>query len=268
MSECYMGTTLIERCSSKKQVIDMVCPYNAVHFIMSGCGYFNGRKLSAGMGFTVLNHEHVRYHPDPDDPWTYLFIIFHGKDKEKFFKEQDLGYMVESPYVFNFTNAKELMELYCVYKGTIEPLCKTRHVLSAMFRLFLAFNRPSDIKTDFTATNIYLKSATEYIDINYTGGISVSSVASILGISRSYLRNIFYEAYGISPQQYIMSMRIDHAKELLSQTPLSISAVAEACGYLDVLQFSKIFKKHTGESPRNFRKNFKISHPGFRDMSV
>lgn len=258
MSECYMGTTLVEKCSSKKQVIDMVCPYNAVHFIMSGSGYFNGQKLSAGMGFTVLNHEHVKYHPDPDDPWTYLFIIFHGKDKEKFFKEQDLGYMVESPYVFKFTNAKELLSLYGVYKSTIEPMCKSKHILSAMFRLFLSFNRNTDAKTEFTAKSIYLKSASEYISINYSGDVSVSSIASILGISRSYLRNIFYEAYGISPQQYIINMRLDHAKELLSKTPLSVSAVAETCGYPDVLQFSKIFKKHTGESPTSFRKNFKL----------
>ena len=265
VSECHMGTILTEKCSPNKEIIEGVCPYNSIHFIMSGSGYFNGRKLTAGMGFTVLNNQHVRYHPDRDDPWTYLFIAFHGEDKEDFFKSQGLSYMVESPYTFTFTKKDELQELYRVYKSSLEALCTSKHSRSAMFRVFLSFARDASASTELKPKSVYLKKATEFIEMNYSKNISVENIASMLGISRSYLRNIFYESYGLSPQTYIINMKIGHAVELLKLPSNTVSYIAEECGYPDVLQFSKIFKKPTGYSPSVYRKMTFIPPPFIKE---
>ena len=265
VSECYMGMVLWEKCSPNKNIIEGVCPYNSIHFIMSGSGYFNGQKLTSGMGFTVLNNQYVRYHPDRDDPWTYMFIIFHGEDREEFFKSQGLSYMVESPYTFTFSKKEDLCNMCNIYKGSLEALCTTNHSRSAALRLFLSFCREASASTELKPKSVYLKKATEFIDKNYTKDISVDGIASMLGISRSYLRNIFYESYGSSPQKYIINMRIGYAIELLKIPSNSVTYVSGECGYPDVLQFSKIFKKHTGYSPSVYRKMTFIPPPFIKE---
>ncbi len=254
MKDCFIGKTGIEKCAPQKAKIDMCCPYNAIHFVLSGSGYFNGTKLTAGMGFMVLRREHVSYYPDMDDPWTYLWIIMYGNETEEFFRELELDHIVESPFIFTFSKMKELLSIYDAYKSKIEPLCKTKRISSSMLRLFLSLEGTPADKIESAPKNDYLKSSTEYIRLNYSRNISVDNIASMLGISRSYLRNIFYEAHGVSPQKYIINTRIARAKDLLASTSYTISAIAEECGYTDVLQFSKIFKKHTGVSPSHFRK--------------
>jgi len=261
MSECYIEEIMLEKCTEKKRHYNMLYPYTAIHYIISGSGYFNGKKLSAGMGFAALKYEYVSYYPDPNDPWTYLWIRIYGDDSKKFFKDLGLNYLAESPYIFRFSKANEILAVYDSYKTNLEKLCDSKRFSGALLRLFLSLHDMPTSKNACNVKNDYLVQATEYIRANFAQDISVDSIASMIGISRSYLRNIFFEAYGMSTREYIINMRMSHAKVLLTKTALAMSAVGMECGYSDVTQFSKIFKKHTGESPSGFRKNFKPFPP-------
>ena len=57
----------------------------------------------------------------------------------------------------------------------------------------------------------------------------------------------------MSPQEYLMKRRIERALELLADPELAVTEIAQAVGYYDVLQFSRIFKKHMGISPSQYR---------------
>lgn len=75
-------------------------------------------------------------------------------------------------------------------------------------------------------------------------------------ISEVYFRKIFKENYGISPKQYILDLRIAQAKNMLaSDRIVSVSTVAEKCGFSNVYQFSTAFKKSTGHTPTEFAKS-------------
>ena len=60
-----------------------------------------------------------------------------------------------------------------------------------------------------------------------------------------------------TPMQYIISLRIESAMNLLGNTDYSISQVAEAVGYDNALYFSRIFRKYTGMSPSDYKKRNK-----------
>ena len=95
--------------------------------------------------------------------------------------------------------------------------------------------------------------AENYIKSNLNKKLLIEDVAKAVGVSRAYLRNIFFELRGVSPQEFLSDERIKKAKELLDSSNLGISEIAACVGYDDPLAFSKFFKKHVGVSPKNYR---------------
>jgi YesN/AraC family two-component response regulator len=92
-----------------------------------------------------------------------------------------------------------------------------------------------------------------YIGQHYTENISLEQIADQMHFNPNYMGHLFKQKYGIGFKEYIISMRINKAKQLLSKTNLKVYEVAEKSGYCDVPYFIKIFKKETGISPNKFR---------------
>ena len=84
--------------------------------------------------------------------------------------------------------------------------------------------------------------AENYIKSNLSKKLLIEDVAKAVGVSRAYLRNIFFELRGVSPQEFLSDERIKKAKELLDSSNLGISEIAACVGYDDPLAFSKFFK--------------------------
>lgn len=82
---------------------------------------------------------------------------------------------------------------------------------------------------------------------------SVAAMAAACSLSRSHFTRKFQRATGISPWRYIMTRRIIRAKDLLSNTDLSIKEIAVRVGFEDPNYFSRLFHKETGSSPTEFR---------------
>jgi len=111
-----------------------------------------------------------------------------------------------------------------------------------------------------TAQNKYLSNkkiekispALKYIAENYNKNIKNDDLASITGLSTVYFRKIFVDTFGISPIAYIHKLRIKKAKEMLRSDYGNITYIAESLGYLNVYDFSRAFKKHTGVPPSKY----------------
>lgn len=89
------------------------------------------------------------------------------------------------------------------------------------------------------------------------------------GISKSpaYLRKLFKREIGNTPTEYLIEKRLDYAKVLISNTPVtlhSISSIALLSGFNDPYYFSRLFRKKTGKSPSEWRKDL-LSNPGLQD---
>ena len=100
-----------------------------------------------------------------------------------------------------------------------------------------------------------LESARTYIQANFRNKISIEALAERIGLSVSYFRKIFTEAYGQSPQQYIISLRINTAYDLLESGEVNVSEAATLSGFDDIYYFSTLFKKQTGFSPSKLFKS-------------
>lgn len=96
-----------------------------------------------------------------------------------------------------------------------------------------------------------------YIHLHYTEKLRVGDLARLEAVSPSRYSELFRRKTGKPPIDYIISLRIRHAASLLETTNLPVGEVAETVGFSDVHFFSKLFKKHTGVSPSDYRKNRK-----------
>ncbi len=97
--------------------------------------------------------------------------------------------------------------------------------------------------------------AIRYIGDNYRKKLSLEEVSHQAYMSSSYFSNTFHQRMGITFSEYLSILRMNCAKELLTTTSLRVYEVAERSGYEDFRHFSKMFKKHTGFSPAEYRKH-------------
>ncbi|MBP3267060.1 MAG: helix-turn-helix domain-containing protein [Ruminococcus sp.] len=102
--------------------------------------------------------------------------------------------------------------------------------------------------------NCVVKNARDYIDANYMSGeLSLTNVADAVGISPAYLSSLFKKETGSNLSEYITRVRIDKSKELLCCTSKLVYEIAFEVGFQDYRYFSQIFKKCTGQTPRQFQ---------------
>lgn len=105
-----------------------------------------------------------------------------------------------------------------------------------------------------------LDPAIEYIQKNYTCcDLTNQTLADICNISEVYFRKLFSRVYNTTPKQYITDIRIDRAKQLLTDGILKVNAVATECGFSNQYHFCRAFKARTGLTPTEYMKNNKIS---------
>lgn len=110
---------------------------------------------------------------------------------------------------------------------------------------------------DFTESLEVIADIQREFEENFSLSFSLSELAKKYGISVSYLSHTFKKTTGSSVMGYLLSCRIAAAKKYLAKTGMSISDVAEDCGFSDLSNFSRTFKAVTGYSPREFRAIYK-----------
>lgn len=103
-----------------------------------------------------------------------------------------------------------------------------------------------------SATGV-MEQVRQYVDAHYIEDLSLGDLASRFGLDGSYLSRSFKQAAGSNLTVYVTQLRVAEAKRLLQRRELSITEVAQAVGYGDYAYFSRVFKKLTGISPRQYR---------------
>lgn len=89
----------------------------------------------------------------------------------------------------------------------------------------------------------------------YDCDLKVETMVTLCGISATYFNKIFHASYGVSPQSYILSKRLSHAKAIIDSGDFdTITEIAFSVGYNDPLYFSRVFKKKYGVSPSKYAK--------------
>jgi AraC-like DNA-binding protein len=95
----------------------------------------------------------------------------------------------------------------------------------------------------------------KYINQNFASRITLESLSNRFFYSKTTIMNTFRDSYGVSVNQYLQEMRLNHALILLEHADYSIHYISEKCGFLDQNYFSKVFSKKYGISPSSYQKD-------------
>lgn len=109
-------------------------------------------------------------------------------------------------------------------------------------------------KQKVAAPSKMIQAALDYIDRHFNENISLQDVADNINISKNYLCDIFKKELGMTFINYVTNLRIEKAKEYLTNTDMKMYEVSYAVGYNDYAYFSQIFKKHTGTTLSAYRR--------------
>ena len=93
-----------------------------------------------------------------------------------------------------------------------------------------------------------------YLHEHFSEKVSLQDIALHVYLSRTYVSTLFREETGCSITEYLNSVRVDHACRMLRETDLSLSEIAQACGFEDQSYFNRVFKKALCRSPIQYRR--------------
>lgn len=103
------------------------------------------------------------------------------------------------------------------------------------------------------ADDVPLSKALSLIRENAHQPVDIAELARLAGVSRRSLETRFQKTLGRSPHQELLRIRIEKAKALLSGTSLPMGKIAELSGFGDPYNFSRAFRRETGDTPRQYR---------------
>ncbi len=200
--------------------------------------YHNGKRIISDPQYAIILPKGASYTLIGDKTGEFPLINF--KTTLNFQPKEFLRIKLKNPesYIKDFEKLKEL------------SLFPDRH-LKEMTSFYQILNR---LFTENLEQNNSLTPILSYIEKHYGDPqLSNDLLASLLNISEVYMRRLFKEQFGTSPKQYILNLRIQKAKQILSQSNKTITQIALECGFTSIHHFCRAFKSECGQTPTNYR---------------
>lgn len=125
-------------------------------------------------------------------------------------------------------------------------------ISNGLYSLLCSIGKGNELNCEIKKINCIEKSK-NFILSNYNKSLSVAEIADNAHMSVSFFSKVFKETTGFSPYDYLLSVRLDKAKELLQKTDDSVQNIAFKTGFNSTSNFIYFFKNETGISPLRFR---------------
>ena len=227
--------------------------------------------ITEGTGYVKLDGKRVEMTPGSVvifQPWQYreydlfrnkisksYYMHFNGEACEKLIRELklDTGNIFHIGISLTLTKLlDDLISEFNAKKEHYEYMCYGY----AMAILTLISRKLSDTPREYSATRKQISEVCRYIYENCEKITSIGELAQICHLSESRFSHLFSEMMGMSPKNYLLRIRIESSKELLTKTDMSIGEISLAVGLRDQNYFSRLFKRFTNISPSEYRRGF------------
>lgn len=252
VTEC--GLTI---CDPGHRAYARIYGHYSAHFVLEGKGIYNvnGKDypISAGEGFMIIPDLPASYVADDNEPWKYIYANFSGPDDAAIAHYAGLN---NTNVTFNFDLSDDMASdlhsmLRCNEKQGAKGYDVTGYFLLIMSRLIKA---NTEKKGDFYLPEHYVQKAISYIEDNYPYNITITDIASFVGIDRTYLYRLFLKNIKISPTKYLTNYRLERAIAMMEHESLNLHDIALSSGFYDTSHFTKVFTAHhNGTTPGKYR---------------
>ncbi len=188
---------------------------------------------------------------DKSENLNYLWVHFTGGEIENILCE--LG-IKKFPHINKVAQNNHLQTRFqrlfdCFIK---KDEFMERDLRASLEKLLIELARASKTSDN---PRVSLSKSISYINNYYNTHLKIPDLAKMDGISMTQYNLHFKKQMGMAPTKYIIYLRMKLAKELIETSNLPLTQISFMCGYEDYNFFAKVFKNHTGISPKKFRKS-------------
>lgn len=230
-------------------------------YITSGSGilHYDEKEYPLSAGDCVfINCQTPYFHQSSDDLWSLSWIHFYGPTIHSIY----LKYMERGGQpVFHPNDLTRLdkhwKSLYHLVSSSdyIRDMKINEHLFSIITLIMEESWNPD--RRPLTSKQQSLIDVKEYLDTHYAEKITLDKLSEVFLINKYYLERIFKEQFGTSIINYLLSIRITHAKQLLRFSDKSVEQIGLECGISPLYYFSRTFKQTEGISPSEYRMRWK-----------
>ena len=243
--------------SIKNRVVDE----SFLIFIYEGKGTINGIPFKANQFFVIPPNHPTTMISDKDEPWKLCWLSWKGRPSDYF---QEIYDRFEPDRIYSFQNAYGMQNIFSslLYADhSHADIHRTvtyfsDYVISLLSNGIRDFNELEEPVTVNRRKQNYIEKAKGIIAEHYAT-INISKLSKMLYLNSKYFCQIFHEIVGISPQQYLIDIRLKNSLFYLEDTSMTLKNIAEACGYSSYTGFVDAFKRKYGVSPKEYRKRMK-----------
>lgn len=219
--------------------------------------FFNGQEEIVPAGHMVLylpRQEQCYEYYGEEKPEIY-WVHFTGKDVKTILRRFDIPMDknvffsgVPSAYAHLFKEMiREFQNCRTGYEELLEMYLR---------QIFLLIQRTRQENSPSISTYLQkeMEYAKQYFQEHYNEDIQIKDYAKSRSMSVSWFLRNFKEFVGQSPTQYLLTLRMNNAVSLLETTDYNVNEISAIIGYDNALYFSRLFKKHKGVSPSEYRR--------------
>lgn len=188
----------------------------------------------------------VTFTDDMLDEYTMHYLEELYNDKFVFFPDEHLPKIEELLHKMALESNRKSSDKDYLIKLYIKELL----VLISRYRIHKANVQLSDAQ-------IIMKEVTDYISANYDKQLSEEEISKKFAMSRSHFSRKFRSVTGLSYSEYVTNVRITNAETLLRESRLSITDIAQRCGFNDSNYFAAVFKRLKGITPYKYSRLYK-----------
>ena len=223
---------------------------SCIEFVEDGFGTVNidGEKFSPKGGDTYFLQEGKRqyYFSDSERPWKKLFINLSGKLVTSLAE----AYGISNTSYFPLLDTKsELTRIIELVKNSNDDC--TSELISIINAIFLKMHNYLREKSQ---THGIEAEMADFLNTQITSKFKIELLCRHISKSESQTIRLFKKAYGITPYAYVLAKKVELAKNLLTETNLSVKQISDKLSFTDEYYFSNIFKGKTGSTPTEYRK--------------
>ena len=222
---------------------------------LTGRGWFeHGDRYSMDAGQILLFPAQIlhSYGADADDPWSINFLHFDGLSAPAFC-DAIRGDTSEG-FIYLGSLSGQVLDFARIYEP-LEESFNLRNALTACAELRLLLTVVYDASTGAGRSSAMdrVRQSIEWMRGHIESKQSLSDLAKRAGLSSAHYSELFKQATGYPPGQFLLQLKMQHAARLLERTQLPVQEVALSVGITDAFYFSRLFRRFAGVSPRKYR---------------
>lgn len=245
-------------------------PFVEIFYVLEGRGEFitqekllNVKKNDIIIINSELQHTE-RLIENQDFSYTVLgisnFSIF--QTDHHWLNKEPLSFHDQYVLVFNPANTsgklRQLLDVLAVESANHLPYSAqiTRHYLLIFLYYIFQHIAPHTLMAEKSQHYKHLDYIKSYIDHHFSEDLSLDKLAIMVYMSKFHFSNEFKKRFAVTPIDYLLNLRIEQAGSLLKLSDYTMAEIAELSGFHSASYFSQIFKKKTGFTPSEYRRQY------------